>query len=87
MRSANAPPSQLLDYSRTVFAYQLMGGLSHDLSPKVAVTAQYRWFDAGTIKGHDSRGERATHRLTLLPGVSRRSRLLLGPLQGLVVDA
>jgi len=33
------------------------------------------------------RGERATHRLTLLPGVSRRSRLLLGPLQGLVIDA
>jgi phosphatidylserine/phosphatidylglycerophosphate/cardiolipin synthase-like enzyme len=34
-----------------------------------------------------SRGERATHRLSTLPGVSRRSRLLLGPLQGLVVDA
>ena len=33
------------------------------------------------------RGERLTHRLTLLPGVSRRSGLLLGPLQGLVVDA
>ena len=33
------------------------------------------------------RGERETHRLTMLPGVSRRSRLLLGPLQGLVVDA
>jgi phosphatidylserine/phosphatidylglycerophosphate/cardiolipin synthase-like enzyme len=33
------------------------------------------------------RRERMTHRLTLLPGVSRRSRLLLGPLQGLVVDA
>ena len=33
------------------------------------------------------RGERATHRLSTLPGVSRRSRLLLGPLQGLVVDA
>lgn len=33
------------------------------------------------------RGERMTHRLTMLPGVSRRSRLLLGPLQGLVVDA
>jgi hypothetical protein len=28
-----------------------------------------------------------THRLTMLPGVSRRSRLRLGPLQGLVVDA
>jgi phosphatidylserine/phosphatidylglycerophosphate/cardiolipin synthase-like enzyme len=33
------------------------------------------------------RGLRMTHRLTMLPGVSRRSRLLLGPLQGLVVDA
>jgi phosphatidylserine/phosphatidylglycerophosphate/cardiolipin synthase-like enzyme len=33
------------------------------------------------------RGERATHRLSTLPGVSRRSGLLLGPLQGLVVDA
>jgi phosphatidylserine/phosphatidylglycerophosphate/cardiolipin synthase-like enzyme len=33
------------------------------------------------------RGERATHRLSTLPGVSRRSRLLLGPLQGLVLDA
>ncbi len=33
------------------------------------------------------RGERATHRLMMLPGVSRRSRLLLGPLQGLVLDA
>jgi len=32
-------------------------------------------------------GERLTHRLMTLPGVSRRSRLLLGPLQGLVVDA
>ena len=33
------------------------------------------------------RGDRPTHRLTMLPGVSRRSRLLLGPLQGLVLDA
>jgi phosphatidylserine/phosphatidylglycerophosphate/cardiolipin synthase-like enzyme len=33
------------------------------------------------------RGERSTHRLMKLPGVSRRSGLLLGPLQGLVVDA
>ncbi len=33
------------------------------------------------------RGERATHRLSTLPGVSHRSRLLLGPLQGLVLDA
>jgi len=33
------------------------------------------------------RGERPTHRLTRLPGVSRRSGLLLRPLQGLLVDA
>jgi phosphatidylserine/phosphatidylglycerophosphate/cardiolipin synthase-like enzyme len=33
------------------------------------------------------RGYKPTHRLTLLPGVSKRSGLLLGPLQGLVVDA
>ena len=34
-----------------------------------------------------ARRDRPTHRLTLLPGVSKRSGLLLGPLQGLVVDA
>jgi len=59
-RAPNAPPSQLLDIQQTVFAYQLMAGVSHDLTPRLALTAQYRWFDAGTIKGHDSRGERAT---------------------------
>ncbi|MBV8941309.1 MAG: hypothetical protein JO240_06230, partial [Solirubrobacterales bacterium] len=32
------------------------------------------------------RGEPATHRLLELPGVSRRSMALLGPLQGLLVD-
>jgi phosphatidylserine/phosphatidylglycerophosphate/cardiolipin synthase-like enzyme len=33
------------------------------------------------------RGDKRTHRLNLLPGISRRSGLLLGPLQGLMVDA
>ncbi len=33
------------------------------------------------------RGEAPTHRLTLLPGISRRAGQLLGPLQGLMVDA
>ena len=42
---------------------------------------------AGEQAERRKRGERATHRLTLLPGISRRSRLMLGPLQGLVVDA
>jgi len=33
------------------------------------------------------RGEGPTRRLTMLPGISKRSGLLLGPLQGLLVDA
>lgn len=33
-----------------------------------------------------SRGDRPTHRLQELPGVSRRSMALLGPVQGLLVD-
>ena len=31
-------------------------------------------------------GQPPTHRLCVLPGVSRRTRRLLGPLQGLLVD-
>ena len=33
------------------------------------------------------RGQAPTHRLTTLPGLSRRAALILGPLQGLTVDA
>jgi len=33
------------------------------------------------------RGDPLTHRLQQLPGVSRRSKALLGPLDGLFVDA
>jgi opacity protein-like surface antigen len=59
-RAPAAHPSELMDFSRTVFAYQLMAGLSHPLTKKLTLTAQYRWFDAGTITGRDARGERAT---------------------------
>jgi phosphatidylserine/phosphatidylglycerophosphate/cardiolipin synthase-like enzyme len=46
------------------------------------------WKPIATEQGERrQRGERLTHRLTTLPGVSRRSGLLRGPLQGLVVDA
>jgi len=62
-RAPMAPPSQLLDIRKTVFAYQLMGGLSLHLASQLSLTAQYRWLDAGTIKGHDSRGEAATRHL------------------------
>jgi phosphatidylserine/phosphatidylglycerophosphate/cardiolipin synthase-like enzyme len=34
----------------------------------------------------EARGERRTHRLTLLPGLSRRAERLQGPLRGLLVD-
>jgi len=59
-RAPSAPPSQLLDMEQTVFAYQLMAGLTHPLSQHLTVTAQYRWLDAGTIKGQDARGQAAT---------------------------
>jgi phosphatidylserine/phosphatidylglycerophosphate/cardiolipin synthase-like enzyme len=36
--------------------------------------------------GRRDAGERPTHRLVALPGVSKRSRRLLGPLQGIVDD-
>jgi phosphatidylserine/phosphatidylglycerophosphate/cardiolipin synthase-like enzyme len=46
-----------------------------------------RWFPVAEEQlQRRSRGEPLTHRLVRLPGASRRSRRLLGPLQGLVVD-
>jgi phosphatidylserine/phosphatidylglycerophosphate/cardiolipin synthase-like enzyme len=46
-----------------------------------------RWFPIAEEQlERRRRGEPLTHRLSRLPGVSRRSRRLLGPLQGLVVD-
>ena len=37
-----------------------MAGLSHPLARHLSLTAQYRWFDAGTLHGLDSRGQAAT---------------------------
>jgi opacity protein-like surface antigen len=62
-RAPMAPPSQLLDIRKTVFAYQVMGGVGLTLASNLRLTAQYRWFEAGTVKGHDSRGEAATRHL------------------------
>jgi opacity protein-like surface antigen len=62
-RAPNAPPSQILDISDTRFAYQVMGGLSVPVTRRLALTAQYRWFDGGTFRGVDSRGEHATRTL------------------------
>ena len=62
-RAPNAPPSQLIAFSETRFAYQLMGGSSVHLSPHAALTAEYRWLDSGTVHGLDARGQPATRTL------------------------
>jgi opacity protein-like surface antigen len=62
-RAPTAPPSQLLDIKDTRFAYQLMGGVSVPMTNRLALTAQYRWLDAGMVRGVDSRGQRATRTL------------------------
>jgi len=62
-RAPNAPPSQLLAFGDTRFAYQLIGGISVPLNRHTALTAQYRWLDSGTVRGLDARGERATRTL------------------------
>jgi OmpA-OmpF porin, OOP family len=53
-------PRQLIKDSDTRFAYQLMAGTAVPVSDKVALTLQYRWFDAGTVEGKDVRGEAFT---------------------------
>lgn len=52
------PPRELIDDSDRRFAYQLMAGASFWVRPTIALTGQYRWLDAGTLEGKDSRGER-----------------------------
>lgn len=62
-RAPTAPPSQLIDASQTRFAYQLMVGASLPVTEKLALTAGYRWFDAGDLQGKDARGEHITRRI------------------------
>ena len=54
------PPRTLIDDSVSHFAWQVMAGVSAPVARKLSVTAQYRWFDAGTVKGQDMRGQRFT---------------------------
>jgi phosphatidylserine/phosphatidylglycerophosphate/cardiolipin synthase-like enzyme len=54
---------------------------------EAAELVDQRWFPIAEEQLHRRRrGDPLTHRLVRLPGASRRSRRLLGPLQGLVVD-
>jgi opacity protein-like surface antigen len=50
-------PVQLIDDDVYGFAWQMMAGLAVPISGSLALTAQYRYFDAGTIHGHDTRGQ------------------------------
>lgn len=57
-------PRRLIDDSGSGFAWQLMAGVSVPVARRLVLTAQYRWFDAGTIDGHDSRGQRFTETIS-----------------------
>jgi opacity protein-like surface antigen len=54
-------PRQLIKASDTRFAYQLIGGVAARVAPRLMVTAQYRWLDAGTLHPRDVRGERTSY--------------------------
>lgn len=52
-----SPPSQLIDDSLQGSAWQAMAGATLPLSERLSLSAQYRWLDAGTLDGHDTRGQ------------------------------
>lgn len=55
-------PRQLIKDSDRSFAYQLIAGVAVPVGGSAAVTLQYRWFDAGTIKPVDIRNEIVTRK-------------------------
>jgi opacity protein-like surface antigen len=50
-------PMQLIDDKPNGFAWQAIAGVAVPLSRSVALTAQYRYFDAGILNGQDTRGQ------------------------------
>jgi len=50
-------PVQLIDDSANGFAWQAIAGLAIPVSAHVMLTGQFRYFDAGTLSGKDTRGE------------------------------
>lgn len=53
-----APPQRRVDFEDTGSAWQAVAGLSWRISPRLDLTAQYRWWDRGNVEGTDLRGER-----------------------------
>ncbi|MEE2690678.1 MAG: outer membrane beta-barrel protein [Pseudomonadota bacterium] len=49
-----------IDDSAAGFAWQAMAGASFRLSPRLSLTAQYRWFDAGTVDQTTALGQALT---------------------------
>jgi len=65
-----APPQRRVDFDETGSAWQAIAGVSWSISPKLDLSAQYRWWDRGDVEGLDLRGERvvigvASHNLDL----------------------
>ena len=50
-------PTQLIDDHVHGFAWQAIAGIALPLSSNLSVTAQYRYLDAGTLHGQDTRGQ------------------------------
>ncbi len=63
----------------------LIDGARAPADPRALVAEHWRGIAFEQLERRQS-GARPTHRLIALPGVSRRSRRLLGPLQGLIDD-
>lgn len=52
----NETPFLILDDHKGEFAYQAMAGVAYQISPSVALTAQYRWLSAGEVHFRDLSG-------------------------------
>jgi len=50
-------PVQLIDDHVNGVSWQAMAGIAVPLSARFAFTAQYRYMDAGTLRGQDTRGQ------------------------------
>lgn len=57
-------PRTLIDDSASQFGWQAMAGVSVAATRQLAVTVQYRWFDACTLRGHDARGQQFTEKVS-----------------------
>lgn len=51
------PPGQLIDDHVGGFAWQMIAGLAVPVAEDFTLTVQYRYLDAGTLHGNDTRGQ------------------------------